>query len=134
MIACRVNFDMSRQLCLIHSGCNGCYNHGRTVFISYVILNHQNRPDAALLWADDRSQICIKNISSANYQNTHTPFWSLSESSVIFMSFRNMTVPKFLRWLEYFPVWPELCNVFIVSYSFYYMWKISFGYTGIPWR
>ena len=56
-------------------GRNGRRNHGGTVTVPGVILDDQNRPDAALLAAHHRGEIGIVNIAALDTRihKVHTP-------------------------------------------------------------
>ena len=67
IVAAGIQFNMRRQLRLVHL-CGDCSSdHGGTVFVPHIVLDDQHRPDAALLRADDRSQICVIDISSSHF-------------------------------------------------------------------
>ncbi len=68
-------FDMCRYPVLIRPTCNCCHNDGWTVTITNIILNNQNRPDAALFAAHHRGEIGIVNIAALDTRihKVHTP-------------------------------------------------------------
>lgn len=47
------DFDMRRQLCLIHLRCNSRTDDRRAVAVPYIVLDHKDRADPALLRTDD---------------------------------------------------------------------------------
>lgn len=55
---------MRREACFPGLGRDGRRDNGRAVPVSGVILDNENRSDAALLAADNRTEIGIKNIST----------------------------------------------------------------------
>ncbi|CAN4043134.1 DUF4320 domain-containing protein, partial [Dysosmobacter welbionis] len=50
---------------------NGRRDHRGAVPVAHIVLDHQHRPDAALLGADDRRQVCVVNIT---FFNLHSAF------------------------------------------------------------
>ena len=56
-------FDMGRELCLVTLAGDGSCDHGGAVPIADIVLDDENRSDAALLRADDRGKICIINFT-----------------------------------------------------------------------
>ena len=71
MILPAFDFNMGRQLRLIHPARDGGADDRRTVLVPDIVLYNQNRADTSLLGADDRPQIRIKNISSFYNQILH---------------------------------------------------------------
>ena len=56
-------FDMGRELCLVTLAGDGSCDHGGAVPIADIVLDDENRSDAALFRADDRGKICIINFT-----------------------------------------------------------------------
>ena len=50
---------------------NRSHDHRRAVFIAGIILNDQNRTDAALLAPDNRGEVRIENITFSNLLVKH---------------------------------------------------------------
>jgi len=49
-----VKLDMRWKLSLLNLRCYRCYNDCRAEAIAYIVLNDEDRPDAALLRANNR--------------------------------------------------------------------------------
>ena len=66
---------MCGQPCLSRLGSNGRRDHGGAVTIPGVVLDDQDRPDAALLAAHHRGEIGIVNIAALDTRihKVHTP-------------------------------------------------------------
>ena len=64
---------MGRLVFSFHSSRDGCRNHGWTVLIAYIILNDQDRPDAALLRANGWREVNIVDISAMDGPYSHNP-------------------------------------------------------------
>jgi hypothetical protein len=65
-----VQKNVSWQRMLIDAAGDSRDNHSGTVTVSDVILDHQNRPDAALFTAYNRCQVSIENISFPDLHGT----------------------------------------------------------------
>ena len=69
----RPDVDVGGQTRFVQPGCNGRCNDGGAVSVADLVLNDQHGPDAALLGADHRRQISIKNFSSVYLHGNSLP-------------------------------------------------------------
>lgn len=66
-----INFHVRRQFCLLNLRRDGGDDDRRTESVSYVVLNHQYRPYASLLRADDRGKVREKHIATFDDHKSH---------------------------------------------------------------
>ena len=67
------DIDMRGQAGFVQPGCNGRRDDGGAVAVADLVLHDEHRPDAALLGADHRRQISIKNFSSVYLHGNSLP-------------------------------------------------------------
>lgn len=60
----RINLDMRWKLCLLNLGGNSRHDTRWTEPIADIVLDHQNRPNSALLGTDNGRKIRKKNVTT----------------------------------------------------------------------
>ncbi len=100
----RIYFNMCRQLAFAYPAGNCSGYNSRTVLVSDIVLNNENRSYSALLGAYNGTQVRIINISSSDIQ-----FCSLSDFYVCFgLFFPTVVVLTYCRRL--IPLFENLRN------------------------